>query len=301
MSREGRTASRRRRGTETCRFLAAVMATGILVPSLVGQERPQFASRVEAVRVDVLVTDRGNPVSGLVASDFEVFDNGVRQNISLAGIERLPVNVTLALDASNSVTGAHLVELRAATRALLAGLEAQDQAALVTFSHRLALASPLTHDMDCVRVAIDELRTGGGTALFDAVFAGLVLNESETGRGLLVVFTDGADTSSLLTREAVLDAAKRSGSVAYAAVAGLSGRPSSLSEVAEQTGGRLLDLSAADDLSSVFVKILQEFRQRYLLSYEPAGVSKGGWHRLDVRVKGKPYTVKARLGYRVEP
>jgi Ca-activated chloride channel homolog len=289
-----------RRGAASCRLLAAVMAVGVLAPSLVGQERPQFASKVEAVRVDVLVTDAGKPVSGLGLSDFEVYDNGVRQKISLAGAERMPVNVTLALDASNSVTGARLRELRAATHALLAGLEAQDQAALVTFSHRVSLASPLTHDVDCVRAAIDELRTGGGTALFDAVFAGLVLNESEAARGLLVVFTDGADTSSLLTREAVADVAKRSDSVAYAAVAGLLGRRSSLSEVVEQTGGRVLDLHATSDLPSVFEGILQEFRQRYLLSYAPAGVPAGGWHRLDVRVKGKPYTVKARLGYRVE-
>src|SRR5436190_1001606 len=94
-----------------------------------------FSSKVEAVRVDVLVTDKGRPVRGLSASDFEVFDNGVRQHVDLASFEQIPLNVVLALDMSTSVNGARLDNLRRAARALLDGLSRDDQAAVVTFSH----------------------------------------------------------------------------------------------------------------------------------------------------------------------
>jgi hypothetical protein len=63
------------------------------------------------------------------------------------------------------------------------------------------------------------------------------------------------------------------------------------------TGGRSIAIESTRDLSSTFVRILEEFRMRYLISYSPEGVSGAGWHRLDVRVKGRGLTVKARPGY----
>jgi VWFA-related protein len=279
------------------RFAAGLVVALVWSAWATAQDKPTFVSKIEAVRVDVLVTDHGQPVPGLGAADFEVLDNGVRQHVTLAGVERMPINVTLALDASNSVAGDRLSQLRAASRALLGGLESQDQAALVTFNHRVSLASSLTPDLDLVRGALQRLRTSGGTALLDAIFAGIVVGESDVGRGLLVVFTDGADTSSLLTHDAVLDVARRTDIVAYAAVVGLWGRRSTLSDIVAQTGGSVFEIESVGDLPPVFLKILQEFRQRYVLSYVPTGVGQGGWHRIDVRVTRRPVSIKARLGY----
>jgi Ca-activated chloride channel family protein len=70
--------------------------------------------------------------------------------------------------------------------------------------------------------------------------------------------------------------------------------PRDLSEV---TGGRLFAIESTTDLSATFSKILEEFRMRYLVSYSPQGVAAGGWHRLEVRVKNRNVTVKARPGY----
>jgi VWFA-related protein len=124
-----------------------------------------------------------------------------------------------------------------------------------------------------------------------------MLAEADVGRGLVIVFSDGVDTSSWLEPKAVLDAAKRSDAVLYAVSSGQSPREDFLRELTEQTGGRLFRIESTKGLSAVFLEVLDEFRQRYLLSYSPAGVSHEGWHELKVRVKGRSATVRARPGY----
>jgi len=95
----------------------------------------------------------------------------------------------------------------------------------------------------------------------------------------------------------MLDTAKRSNAVVYAVVAGGSPRVPFLRELSELSGGSFYDAGATTNLSATFVRILDEFRQRYLVSYSPSGVTATGWHRLDVRVKRKGLAVKARPGY----
>jgi hypothetical protein len=73
--------------------------------------------------------------------------------------------------------------------------------------------------------------------------------------------------------------------------------PTFLKDLGELTGGALLEIESTRDLSQAFLRILDEFRQRYLLSFSPRGVSPTGWHRLEVRVKGRRVTVNARAGY----
>jgi hypothetical protein len=99
-------------------MLAATMVASICSMRSSAQA-PTFASKVEAVRVDVLVTDRGQPVRGLGRSDFEILDNGVLQQVDLVSFEQIPLNVILALDMSDSVAGERLDHLRSAGTALL--------------------------------------------------------------------------------------------------------------------------------------------------------------------------------------
>jgi VWFA-related protein len=258
---------------------------------------PTFASRVEAVRVDVLVTDQGRPVRDLQAADFEVFDNGVRQEVDLISFEQIPLNAVLALDMSESVAGERLEHLRAAARGLLAGLTAGDQAALVTFNHVVFQGADLTTNAERVRAAIDRSVAPGETSLVDGVYTAMMLGESDVGRSLLIVFSDGMDTSSWLSAEAVLDTAKRSDVVVYAVAVGTSPKATFLPDLSALTGGTFFRAESTKDLGSTFLRILDEFRHRYLVSYSPRGVVKGGWHKLDVRVARKGLTVKARPGY----
>ncbi len=276
----------------------AVLVGLMLVSSMpAATQSPTFASKVEAVRVDVLVTDRGTPVRGLQAADFDVFDNGVRQRVDLVSFEQVPLNAVLVLDMSESVAGERLDNLRAAARGLLDGLKAGDQAAVVSFSHVVVQGSGLTTNLDRVRSAFDQTEPRGETSLLDGIYTGMMVGESDVGRSLLIVFSDGFDTSSWLSSDAVLDAAKRSDIVVYSAAVGTSPKATLLGDISASTGGTFYRIESTKNLGATFLGILDEFRQRYLVSYSPQGVAKGGWHRLDVRVKEKSAVVKARPGY----
>jgi VWFA-related protein len=259
-------------------------------------QNPTFSARTEMVRVDVLVTENGQPVTGLRASDFEVLDNGVPQQVGLASFERIPLNLVLVFDMSDSVAGERLDQLRVAGRALLEVLKPEDQAALITFSHVVSLGSSLTKDAGRVGTALSQAEPAGETALVDASYAGMMLGESDVGRALVIVFSDGMDTSSWLSPDAVLDAARRTDGVVYGV--SVSGpKVTFLRDLTGLTGGSLFEIGSMKDLRAVFLRILDEFRQRYLVSYSPRGVSVGGWHRIEVRVKGRGRAVKARPGY----
>jgi Ca-activated chloride channel homolog len=245
----------------------------------------------------VLVTENGRPVLGLKPTDFELLDNGVAQQIDHASFEQIPLNVILTLDMSDSVAGARLDHLRAAGRALLDALKKDERAALVTFSHVVMLGSDLTTDLKRVWAGIEAAEPSGGTGLVDASFASIMLGESDVGRSLVLVFSDGLDTASWLPPDGVLDVARRSDAVVYGITAGRVRRGDFLRDLSELTGGRLYEGESTGNLGSIFVGVLEEFRLRYLISYSPRGVSNAGWHRLEVRVKRRGVTVKARPGY----
>jgi VWFA-related protein len=282
--------------TRFVRSAAPVLAALAAAVAAVRAQDVTFSSKVEAVRVDVLVTDAGQPVRGLGAQDFEIRDNGVLQGIDLVSFEQIPLNVILAVDMSDSVAGDRLERLRTASGAILNGLQKNDQAALVTFSDSVQLGAALSGDVAQVRKALSQAAGKGRTSLIDGTYAGIQVGESDAGRALLVVFSDGLDTSSWLPAEKVLDAAKRSDVVAYAVSVRSPAKPEFLRELTSFTGGRLFEVEKTGNLDAVFVGILEEFRQRYLVSYTPRGVAREGWHRLDVRVK-RGGTIKARPGY----
>ena len=279
------------------RPLCLLASLALATPSSLTPQEPAFSSKVEAVRVDVLVTDRGQPVRGLQVADFEVLDNGVPQQVDLVSFEQIPLNLVLVLDMSRSVVGERLDHLRTGARTVLRGLKNEDQVGVITFSHMVVRGSDLTTNLDQVREALRGAFWPGETSLIDAVYTGIIVGESDVGRPLLIVFSDGLDTASWLSTDIVLDTAKHSDVVAYGVAVGGSPRMSFLHDLSELTGGALLDAGSTENLGATFEKILDEFRQRYLVSYSPRGVSRAGWHRLDVRVKGRAAAVKARPGY----
>jgi VWFA-related protein len=272
-----------------------VLATAALaLQAVAAPQQPNFSTRREAVRVDVLVTDRGQPIAGLGPADFDLLDNGVAQHVDLVSFEQIPLNVVLAFDTSDSVTGDRLDHLRTAGEAVLSGLKRGDQAALVTFSHIVAQRAPLSGELDGVRRALAQPTQPGETSLVDGVYTALTIGESDVGRALVIVFSDGLDTASWLSADMVLETAKRSDAVVYGV--SLGGRVRFLRDIAF-TGGSVIDVDSTKNLSAVFLKILDEFRHRYLVSFSPEGVSGSGWHRLEVKLKSRGATIKARPGY----
>ena len=287
----------------TVRVLAVAAALGLAIDASSrarAEWQPTFSARVEGVRVDALVTESNRPVVGLSAADFELRDNGVLQAIDLVSLTQLPLNIVLAFDLSDSVQGVRLDRLRDASRALLDTVKKDDRAGLVTFSHVVTLRCELSQDLKCLRESLSSVEPAGQTSLIDGTYAAMTLAESEPGRSLVMVFSDRFDTASWLSPARVMDSAKRSDVVAYGITAG-PGQSQFLRDLSDTTGGRLLRGDGDENLGAVFVKILDEFRQRYVLTYSPKGVVETGWHTVQVRVKKRGATVRARPGYFVDP
>jgi VWFA-related protein len=277
------------------RPLAAILALATATASAAIQ--PTFSSRIEGVRVDVLVTDSSRrPLRGLAPSDFVIRDNGVPQQVDVVSFGEIALNVGLAFDMSESVEGARLRQLQSASKALTAELQPADQSSLVTFDHEVALRCPMSLDRSCAERALAQVEPRGLTALIDGTFAGMLTGESDVGRSLLMVFSDGFDTASFMNVDRVLEMGRRSDVVVYP-IASKDARPDFLEELASLTGGQLHEVGRDEELSKTFRAILDEFRHRYLLTYTPTNVAKGGWHKLEVRVNRPGARVKARPGY----
>jgi len=170
--------------------------------------------------------------------------------------------------------------------------------------------------------AVNAAKSGGATALYDASYAALTLRPPQPGRTLALVFSDGEDTASWLAGTAPIDIARRNDAVVYA-VEMAERRPWSpgyrldvhsgvqigadaarnnlmdrfLPTLAQDTGGQILNAARSEQLKERFVRILTEFRTRYLITYAPAGVERTGWHPLEVTLKNRKGRVIARRGY----
>jgi VWFA-related protein len=174
-----------------------------------------FRSTTEVVLVDVLVTRGNTPIPDLRAEDFEVRDNGQRQNVTLVSLESMPVDLLMALDVSASLSGEQLDQLKGAAKAVVAALRPIDRVHLLTFSNDVKRGTDWTGDREQVNRGIDALQASGWTSLFDATFAALNVPDTPGRRPLLLVFTDGADTSSWLTATDVLSIAEQSRLTVY--------------------------------------------------------------------------------------
>jgi VWFA-related protein len=137
----------------------------------------------------------------------------------------------------------------------------------------------------------------GETAVIDGSYAAMMVGEADVGRDLLILFSDGVDTSSWLTANQVFEAARRSDVVIYGVSVRGTVEPKFLGRLTQIAGGALFEVESMRDLSKAFLDILEEFRSRYVLSYSPKGVEREGWHQIDVRVKGGRGVARARAGY----
>jgi VWFA-related protein len=272
------------------------------------------------VTVDALVTREDRPISGLQASDFEVRDNGVLQEIDSVSVDDAPISMLLALDTSNSVGGPTLDHLKRAAIAAVDSLTPNDRAAILTFAESVNLGSDWGAVSADTRLAIAGAAAGGSTSLYDAAYAALTLKDTVPGRRFVVlVFSDGGDTSSWLPARALLERARRTDAVVYVVTrqrpggdvrleyrsgielwtqdgASRTGTPPML-ELANLTGGDVFIAQRADQLRAAFSAVVHQFRTRYLLTYRPRGVDVAAWHTIDVRLKRGKATIKARRGY----
>jgi VWFA-related protein len=274
-----------------------------LIAGVLAQAPPVFRAGVESVYVDVYVTRRGAPVGGLADRDFVVKDNGVAQAARVVEREEAPLTAVLVLDCSSSVAGAKLEFLKAAAGRFVGGRHPRDQAALVVFQSRVELLHAATTDREALLDAIARMTADGSTSMIDALFVGLKRRWGD-GRPVLVLFSDGRDTSSWLENEDLLRAARESSTTVYVVRtreegpgSGESGQAYLLRRVVEATGGSSFSSGSGPEIEAAFREVLQTVNARYVLAYEPTGVARAGRHRIGLTVRRRGVDVRARREY----
>ena len=291
------------------RVLVAAIVVAVSIAVMRAEQQPTFRASVDVVRIDVSVMNGLSPVAGLKAENFVVTDNGVPQTLDSASLDAVPLNLMLVLDTSGSLAGARLTNLIDAVNGLVKSLRTEDAASLLTFSEPIRLAVKTTREREPLISALTGLVADGSTSVNDAIFLALQLRPADAGesRPVLLLFSDGRDTSSWLRSDHVIEATKRSGMLVHVVelvadewmgARGVEARPSSfLGLLADTGGGRRWFAKSSRDLRELFGKALNELRARYLLTYSPSGVSREGWHDVKVTLKNARGEVTARPGY----
>ena len=307
--------------TRAACLLAALGFAAAAVAVTSGQDQqPVFRARSDAVTIQVSVKSGNKPVAGLSAADFALRDNGVPQTVTSVSAEQVPVDLTVLLDLSASVDGRQLERLKTAVRDTARLLHADDRIRLVAVTHVLHETFDLRSNSGAL--PLDALAAAGATSLYDGLGAAM-MRPSEPGRRQLVVaFTDGRDSTSILDEPAVKDLARLTDVVVNIVVPTFTTGPPMprddprmtwmasqpwakgepfppvLTDLVEPSTGQVLLLELDQSISRAFKKLLDDFRTTYVLEYLPQGVAPPGWHDVVVKLtRPGSYEIRSRRGY----
>jgi len=278
-----------------------LVAVFLLASALSAVAQRPFRGGIDVVTIDTTVMDGKKPVTTLTREDFRVTDDGVAQTLLDVGRERLPLDVTLTIDISGSVSPEKRASIERAIRQVGDTLHPDDRCRVVSFHSQIAeelppQAPPLTFTL--------ADRRSGGTSFIDALLLSLVTAPTVGRRQLNLFLTDGVDTSSFFKAPLVLETMKfATGQTSIILVKGQGGNLGDgpvrdmLNTVTATGGGQIVELGRNDALKDKFLNALDEFRTSYQLRYTPTGVPRPGWHPVVVSVGKNKYTVRARQGY----
>ena len=289
-----------------------VFATALLAGSIVvvAQDQPVFKSSVRTVPIYATVVDAsGRLVPELDRSDFTILDNGKPADVTLFSNESQPFTAVVMLDTSASMT-ANLKLLNRAAEQFLLRLLPVDRAQVGAFNDKIQLSGTFTNDRDELIGALNDLYFGNPTRLNDGIAAGLDALQGIDGRRVVLVFTDGEDTSSRIGFKTVLERARDEEVMVYSigleseyfnGMRVVKSRPSrDLRKISDETGGGYFELLKTADLAPTFTRVAQELRSQYLIGFAPAALD-GKVHKLEVKVTRPGMTVRARKSYLAAP
>ncbi len=300
------------------RVVSAVGVAALLLSlaTLRGQQQPAASPsgtiRSEVTRVNMLftVTDkRGRFVTDLSKNDFEIFENKKPQSIlEFTSETDLPLRLAILIDTSNSIRDRFRFQQEAATNFINSVMREQDKATIVSFDTAAELVADLTNDTNKLENAVRDLRPGGGTALYDAIYFAckekLMRDQPMYKfRRAMVILSDGEDNESRYSREQALEMAQRADTVIYTISTNISHIETDGDKVmryfADQTGGISFFPFQAKDLNQSFENIANELRHQYNLFYRPEPLKNDGqYHVVQIKVRGrKDLLVRARKGY----
>lgn len=268
--------------------------------------------RSEVTRVNMLFTvsdRRGHFVKDLGRDDFEVFENKKPQSIlEFTSETDLPLRLAILIDTSNSIRDRFRFQQEAATNFINNVMRQQDKATVVSFDTAAEVVADLTNNTNSLENAVRDLRPGGGTALYDAIYFAcrqqLMRDQPMYKfRRAMVILSDGEDNESRYSRDQALEMAQRADTVIYTISTNISHIETDGDKVmryfAEQTGGVSFFPFQAKDLNQSFENIANELRHQYNLFYRPEPLKNDGqYHTVLIKVRGrKDLIVRARKGY----
>ena len=262
------------------RILLGLVATTMVLSASARQDSDTtFKVDVKLVNVYVTVTDQqGAPIGNLTKKDFGLSEDGISQKIAVFSKEsQLPLSIILAIDTSSSTRKDIRLELEAARRFIHSMIRPQDAVALYTFDNDVNELAPFTSKLHLVDSAINQVRVGGATSLYDAIYLGCKALMKREGRKVLVLITDGGDTSSTMDYKQALRAAQMSEALVYSLIdvpveasAGRNtGGEHALIQISNDTGGKYYYAANVAQLDKAFEQISDELRTQYLLAYYP--------------------------------
>lgn len=294
----------------------AAQFRGVKEPPRTRKEAPEMAPtfRSDVRLVPLLATvkdENGQLIADLEPHEFTITDNGVRQEITVFEKRtEQPLSVSILIDVSLT-TAIRLKEERRSVerflRALLSSGNEQDSAALYAFNDEVTLLQGFSRDLPRFRRALTKLSASGGTSLYDALFLSADAIASRMGRHVMVVVTDGNDTTSRVSISKTIQRLHEVDAVVYPIVvipvqanAGRSiGGENALQIVAQRTGGKVYAAALGMELDAVFSELLRDLRTQYLLGFYPRGAppSKDGYHELRLKTTRPGLLVQTRSGY----
>jgi Ca-activated chloride channel family protein len=295
-----------------------LMAACLLIAAAAGQpfdfaqDKQTFRTGVDVTGITVSVRDMdGHLVTGLTRDDFDIYEDGEKQELTQFTSERVPVSLGVLLDISDSMFGRPIADARKAIDTFLfEELDHEDEFFILAFNHKPHVLTQWTQTPAVVRDALDSLKPTGGTAVYDAVMEGMpLIAKRNRERGALLIVSDGADTASNSTLKDVRFALRRSQAFVYAIAINSPDRraingsvnPTTLREITDESGGRTEVVTSFADISAASSRIAEELNHQYVMGFTPKHGADGKYHTLRVRTHNTAYKVRARSGYVADP
>ncbi len=290
-------------GSLACVALAAVTSIAVLAQQ---PQAPSFKAGTQVVSLFATVADaQRRLVSGLTQEEFEVLDNEKPQPIVFFQNDIQPITVVVMLDTSGSMT-LTLDLLRQAAEQFIIRLLPADKGRVGAFNDKIQFSSRFSSDRDQLVTDVKNLDYGNGTRLWDAIGASLDELKGIEGRRVVLVFTDGDDTSSRIGLGAVVERARAEEVMIYAI--GLESNyfngqsmvrtkpDGGLRKIADETGGGYFELKKSSELASTFTKVAQELHSQYVIGFTPTQLD-NRVHKLTLKMKQPGMTARARRSY----
>jgi Ca-activated chloride channel homolog len=295
-----------------------LLVTALTAPVAIRAQQGTFRSAIDVVSMNVTVTENVNStnryITDLTEKDFEIFEDGVKQELTLFNRSNLPVALSLLIDTSSSMED-RMATAQDAAIGFVRKLRPTDLGEVIGFDSRAEVLQKFTSNTADLEQAIRKTVAGGSTSMNNALYISLkglkkipIRQEDEIRRQAIILLSDGEDTSSLVTFEDVLDLARRSETAIYA-IGLMEDNPGgqskgfreatyALRQLTNDTGGRAFFPADVKSLASVYGQIYDELSSQYTIGYTSKNPRRdGAWRRLVVRVARPNTQARTKQGY----